>query len=134
VEPVAARVRLPLGLFLMGVGTIHFLMPKFFDRIVPHVLGHERLFTYASGLAEIATGALVANPRTTRVGGRIAAVLFVAVFPANVQHTVDHWPPRDAEGWGSLVRLPMQVPLVLWGLWVAKGPRRAPSTRGPSPR
>ena len=131
-DPVPARTRLPLAAFLAGAGASHFVAPSFYDGIVPHVLGRPRTYTYVSGVAELVTGALVAHPRTSRLGAKAAAALFVAVYPANIQHAVDHWPPRDAEGWGTLVRLPLQVPLVLWSrkVWATK----APSTPSPSPR
>ena len=49
-----------------------------------------------------------------------AAVLFVAVFPANVQHAVQ---ADGAEQVGALLRLPLQVPLVLWALQVRRSAR-----------
>lgn len=54
-------------------------------------------------------------------------VLFIAVFPGNVQMAID-WSdraflPRAA----SLLRLPLQIPLVLWARRVALGPRQVPS-------
>ena len=56
---------------LVGVGTVHFLAPKPFDDIVPAELpGSARFYTYASGVVEIATGALLV-PRGTR---RLAAL------------------------------------------------------------
>ena len=52
-----------------------------------------------------------------------AAGFFAAVFPANVKMAVD-WreasPARRAVAYG---RLPLQVPLVLWGLKVAREAR-----------
>ncbi|MGH8916885.1 MAG: DoxX family protein [Actinomycetes bacterium] len=58
----------------------------------------------------------VAAPRTRRRGGMAAALLFVAVFPANVQMALD-WRgrtlPQQALAWG---RLPLQLPLIAWAL------------------
>jgi len=72
-------------------------------------------------MAELATAALVAVPRTRRVGGLVAAGLFVAVFPANVKMAVD-WarqprrsPLQRLVAW---MRLPLQVPLVIWAVRV----------------
>ena len=48
-----------------------------------------------SGAAELACAAAVANRRTRRVGATLAAVLFVVVFPANLQMAV---------GWALRVR------------------------------
>ena len=49
-----------IAAMLLGVGTLHFLAPKPFDTIVPAELpGDPRLYTYASGVAEVSIGALL---------------------------------------------------------------------------
>jgi uncharacterized membrane protein len=100
---------------------LHFVSPKPFDSIVPRSLpGSARTWTYLSGAAELAVAAAVAHPRTRALGGLAAAGLFAAVFPANVKMAMDwrHAPPAmRAVAYG---RLPLQVPLVWWGLRVAK--------------
>ncbi|GAA2508332.1 DoxX family protein [Winogradskya humida] len=112
------------ALALAGVlatsGVLHFAKPRPFDRIVPRSLpGSRRTYTYVSGAAELAIAAAIAVPRTRALGGLAAAGLFAAVFPANVKMAVD-WrhasPAKRAIAYG---RLPLQVPLVLWGLQVA---------------
>ncbi|MFD0855152.1 hypothetical protein ACFQ07_23130, partial [Actinomadura adrarensis] len=69
---------------------------------------------------ELACAAAVAVPKTRRVGALATAALFVAVFPANVKMAYD-WRrrplPQRATAYG---RLPLQMPLVVWALKVAK--------------
>ncbi|MGK5442282.1 hypothetical protein ACSNN7_10755 [Micromonospora sp. URMC 105] len=106
---------------LATAGVTHFLRPRFYDAIVPRALpGPARLWTYASGVAELAVAAAVAHPATRRRGGLAAAALFAAVLPANVQMAAD-WrdqgPARRAVAYG---RLPMQAPLIWWALRVAR--------------
>src|SRR5882757_9750870 len=101
---------------LLGVaGVSHFAIPGFYDAIVPHAIpGPARAWTLASGLLELACGAAVALPRTRRLGATAAAVLFVAVFPANIQMAVD-WRSRPVLDQAiAYARLPLQVPLVVW--------------------
>ena len=105
-----------LALLLITTGALHLLRPAGFDSLVPPVLGDPRPWTYVSGVAELAVAAAVAVPRTRRRGGLAAAVLFVAVFPGNLYLAVE---PGDVPRWLALLRLPLQVPLVLWGLQVA---------------
>ena len=64
------------------------------------------------------TGALLAVPRTRRLGGRLAAGLLVAFVPAHL-HTfrVVEGPARTI---GAAVRLPLQVPMVRAALEVAR--------------
>jgi uncharacterized membrane protein len=114
--------RLLAGL-LAGAGFAHFLAPRPFDAIVPRVLpGSPRTWTYLSGAAELVVAATVAQPRTRRTGGALAAVLFTAVLPANFLMAVD-WRSRPAPLRAvAYARLPLQVPLVLWGLRVAERP------------
>jgi uncharacterized membrane protein len=110
-----------LAAFLAGAGISHFVVPKFYDEIVPHRLpGPPRFWTQASGVAELACAVAVARSSTRRSGAALAAVLFVVVFPANVQMAVD-WrgrPTRDRAM--ALGRLPLQAPLVAWALRVRR--------------
>ena len=106
---------------LIGIGTVHFLAPKPFDQIVPAELpGTPRFYTYASGVAEIATGALLV-PRTTRRLAALAAVaLFLGVFPANVNMCRlwwgKPWPMRIV----ALARLPLQIPMITTALKIRR--------------
>ena len=107
---------LRLAALLLGAGTMHFVAPKFFDSTVPTQLpGAARTYTYVSGVAELAVGTALAVPRTRRLGGSLAALLFVAVFPANINMAVD-WlkSPKttNVQKTGALLRLPLQIPLV----------------------
>lgn len=106
--------------FLAAAAVTHFVVPRQYDAIVPRSLpGTPRTWTYASGVAELAVAAAVAEPRTRRRGGLAAAALFVAVFPANVKMARD-WSDRPTAFKAAAVgRLPLQVPLVWWALKVA---------------
>ncbi|MBN9099687.1 MULTISPECIES: hypothetical protein [unclassified Pseudonocardia] len=115
------RAAVAMSTFLVGGGVLHFLIPAFFDAIVPRQLpGTARFWTIASGVAELGVAAAVAAPRTRRLGGLAAAALFVAVLPANITMAVD-WsdrsPREQAIAYG---RLPLQIPLVLWAMKVRK--------------
>jgi uncharacterized membrane protein len=106
---------------LTATGVAHFVLPRFYDPIIPHALpGTARSWVLASGAAELAVAAAVAAKRSRRAGATVAAVLFIAVFPANVQMAVN-WSRRSAlESTLAWVRLPMQVPLVWWALRVRR--------------
>ena len=86
---------------LAATGVLHFVAPEPFDTIVPHALpGPRRRWTYLSGVVELG----------------VAAALFVAVFPANVQMALawrDRPLPYRAAAWA---RLPLQIPLIAWAL------------------
>jgi uncharacterized membrane protein len=93
---------------MVGAGISHFVVPSFFDRIVPSALGRPRGFTYASGAVELLCGLLLAVPRTRRFGAWCTVLLLILVFPANIQQWLDE------RSLPTLLRLPLQVPLVFW--------------------
>lgn len=104
---------------LAFMGVLHFIIPAPFDQIVPERLpGGQRAYTLASGVAELGTAGLLAAPATRRQGGLVAALLFLGVFPANVNMAVQ-W--RDKPLPMRLIavgRLPLQIPMILMALRV----------------
>ncbi|HEY4021413.1 MAG TPA: hypothetical protein VGM75_22180 [Pseudonocardiaceae bacterium] len=117
------RAAVGLATLLGGSGVLHFATPKPYDSIVPRALpGSARTWTYLSGVAELMVASALAVPRFRRLSGLLAALLFIAVFPANVQMAIDYQRsgkplPVRLMAFG---RLPLQVPLVLWALRVRK--------------
>ena len=94
------------------------------DDLVPEQLpGEARTYVYASGVAELAVGAALLAPKTRKLGGGAAALLFVAVLPGNIKMAADFLRsdktsmPAKA---GVLARLPMQIPLVTEALKVRR--------------
>ncbi|HEX8628263.1 MAG TPA: hypothetical protein VF755_08840 [Catenuloplanes sp.] len=123
--PARARDAWALAAVLAAAGTTHLLLPGPYDAIVPRGLpGRPRSWTYASGVVELGIAAAVAHPATRRLGGYGAAALFVAVFPANVRMAADWRRATPARRAVAYARLPLQVPLVLWGLRVARAASR----------
>lgn len=121
----AAALR--LAVLLGGAGVLHFVTPQFFDMQVPRVLpGAARTYTQVSGVAELAVAAALATPRTRRFGGALAAALFVAVFPANIdlaRRYVGNPKTSPIVKAALVARLPLQIPLVTEAL---KARRNAP--------
>ena len=106
-----------MGAILVGMGALHFVAPKPFDSIVPAELpGSQRFYTYASGVGEVTTGALLLVPRTRRLGALAAVALFVSVFPANV-NMVRLWKDKPLfMRIGAIARLPLQIPMIIEAL------------------
>lgn len=117
----AGRTALRLAALLAGSGTLHFLVPKPFDAIVPAELpGNPRTYTYASGVAELTTAGLLMTRRTRRLGGAVAAALFLAVFPANVNMVRLWWDKPWPLRLAAIARLPLQIPLITGALRVRR--------------
>ncbi|NIZ89776.1 hypothetical protein F1544_01910 [Kineosporiaceae bacterium B12] len=117
----------PLAVLLGVAGTAHFVHPATFDGIVPRALPlSARTWTLASGVAELGLAAGLAAPATRRAAGWGTAALFLAVWPANGQQALDAWrrrgrsPAHARRAAAALVRLPMQVPLLVAAVRVAR--------------
>jgi len=107
---------------LMGIGTLHFVAPKPFDSIIPVELpGSARLYTYGSGVAELAIGALLVPRHTRRSAALAAVVLFLGVFPANVNMVRLWWNKPWAMRIVALARLPLQIPMITTALKIRRG-------------
>lgn len=107
------------GLFLI-TGILHFIKPQFFVRIIPDYIPWHLAMVYFSGVAEIlgAVGILITQTQVWAAWELI--LLLVAVFPANIQMTVDAVRKSGYSSWytmATLVRLPLQFVLIYWVYW-----------------
>ena len=121
------RSRLALAAFFTFTGTMHFVVRRSFEAIVPQAIAaRKREAVAVSGVAEIAGAAMVLHPTTRRLGRWWLLSLLIAVFPANVHMAVN---PEQIRGldlekvprWTLWARLPLQ-PLAM--LWVWRATRR----------
>ena len=122
--------RLPLALFFVAAGIMHFVKPRAYEATVPDALPRHREIVYISGVAEIAGALALLDRRTAPWAGWWLIALLVAVFPANVNMAVnaERFPAvPEALLW---LRLPLQPLLIAW-VWRASAPRRARSAALP---
>lgn len=118
-----ARVTVAAGVLaavLLTTGTLHFASPHGFESIVPRFLGSAAFWVRLSGVGELACAIGLAVPRSRRLAGWATAALFVIVFPANIDMAVHAW-HGDGSKLLAYGRLPLQIPLVLWALYIARG-------------
>jgi uncharacterized membrane protein len=108
-----------------AAGVAHFLVPAFFEAIVPPWLPAPRALVYWSGVAEVAGALGVLHPRTRALAGWGLLALLIAVFPANVHMLRDAIDVGASRWWiaALAVRLPVQG-LLLWWVWRATVRRR----------
>jgi uncharacterized membrane protein len=127
-DPATRRSRLGLAATMIAAGVTHFAAPSAYEKIVPRRLGDARRVVVASGVAELACGALLLDRRTSKAGGWATAALLVAVFPANVQMLFDAGTEHQAAPnvpvplfrLACLARLPMQIPMIRRAVRVAR--------------
>ena len=123
--PDAARVadhRGAVGLaVLLGVaGGTHLVRPDVYAGLIPRALGRPGPWVLGSGLAELACAAAVLAPSTRRAGALTTAGLFALVLPGNVTMAVRAQRSGRRWRWVAWARLPLQIPLILWALRVAR--------------
>lgn len=107
--------RLLAGAFT-ATGTLHFLKPGSYERIMPDYLPAEHELVLLSGAAEIAGALGVIPERTRRIAGLWLTATLIAVFPANV-HMALHPDRYPGLAPGLLwARLPLQALLIWWVL------------------
>jgi uncharacterized membrane protein len=110
--------RVILALFFLAAGGMHFVIPNEYARIVPPALPAPRLLVLLSGIAEILGGIGLFIPLTRRAAAWGLVLLLLAVFPANIYTAVAHvpFPGIFGQGWAQWLRLPLQIPLIVWAL------------------
>ena len=116
-----AQLARGMAVMLLGIGALHFVAPKPFDEIIPEEIpGDPRTLTYLSGAAEIGLGAGLLVPRTRRLSGALSALLFLAVYPANVNMVRLWWNKPLPYKLVALARLPFQFPMIWAAVRVAR--------------
>ena len=112
-----------LALLLGGSGVLHLARPQVYEPLIPRSLGSTRAWVIGSGVAEIACAAGLSLGRSRRAAALASAALLVGVFPGNIhQARRAVRSSRASTGYqaATLVRLPIQAPLVAWALRIAR--------------
>jgi uncharacterized membrane protein len=121
-----ARFKTPLRWLLSGfmvlMGVLHFVAPAPFVRIVPAWLPAPLVMVYVSGVAEFAGGIGLQVPKLRRAAAWGLILLYLAVFPANVNMAIYRIQPEgvvlsDLALWG---RLPFQILFIAWAYWYTR--------------
>ena len=120
------RRRLPLAVFFLGAGIMHFVKPGAYEATVPDQLPSHREIVYITGVAEIAGALALLDRRSAPWAGWWLIALLVAVFPANVNMAVNAERFRAVPEALLWFRLPLQALLIAW-VWRAslRQPSRA---------
>ena len=105
-----------LAIFMVGAGTMHFVKPDFYMKIMPPYLPLHLPLVYLSGFFEAGLGLLLLVPRFSRLAAWGIIALLVAVFPANI-YVYQHQDLLPASPMVHLLRLPLQAVFILWAYW-----------------
>ena len=109
-----------LGLFFVNVGIAHFIDTKWFEPIVPEVLGDPTFWVLITGIMEIGLGLGLVIPMTRRYSAMLMAMFLVAVYWANLNMWINDIPIDDNtfEPIWHILRLIGQLLMITVALWV----------------
>jgi uncharacterized membrane protein len=118
-----SRSRTALAAFFGFAGTMHFVIPRSYEAMMPPSVPRHRDAVIVSGVAEIVGAAAILHPAGRRFGRWWLLGLLLAVFPANIHMAVN---PEQVPGldlkriprWALWARLPLQ-PLAMRWVWRA---------------
>ena len=102
-----------MAILYIAAGANHFIMPTFYEKIIPPFLPNPKLINRLSGVAEIILGALLLIPAYTSIAAWGVIALLIAVYPANIYHFLKGWRKRKMI-FVLALRLPMQFLLIWW--------------------
>src|ERR1700709_1270431 len=101
------RSQKALAGFFSFSGTMHFVIPRSYEAMMPPSLPRHQEAVLVSGIAEIVGGLAVAKPSTRRFARWWLLALLVAIFPPNVHIAVN---PDHVRGLGREGSIPSGSP------------------------
>jgi uncharacterized membrane protein len=123
---------LATGFFLVA-GALHFVIPGFYQAMMPPFIPFQSFFIVISGIAEMAGAIGIQVPRYRRLAGQCMIILLVAVFPANIYVALvqPELPGMDYSPESMWWRLLLQ-PLFIGWVWLVsiRTPQSASATAG----
>jgi uncharacterized membrane protein len=114
-----------LAIFMVVAGTMHFVNPEFFLKIMPPYLPLHRELVALSGCCEILLGVLLLFPKCSHLAAWGIIALLIAVFPANI-YLYQNQDILPASPLIHLLRLPLQGVFILWAYWHTRPAERKP--------
>ncbi len=119
-ERIRGIVRVLTAGAMLAIGGAHFASPGGFVRIVPVALPAKLLLVQLSGFFEVLGGLGLLVRQVRRAAGIGLALLFVAVFPANVNMVLHPALGGSLPVWLLWARLPFQPLFIALVLWISR--------------
>ncbi len=87
---------------------------------MPPYLPDHLALVYLSGVAELLCGILLIPTKTRKMGAWCTIALLIAIFPANIQMSIDNYASGGLMFYLSIIRLPFQLLLIYWAYRLTK--------------
>jgi len=114
-----------LTVAMVAAGINHFVSPDTYIAMMPDALPAHRVLVYLSGIAETAGGLGLILPATRKLAAWGLILVFVAVFPANLNMALNDVPLGGSSipSWALWARLPLQLVFIAWAWWFTRDDR-----------
>jgi len=114
-----------LTVAMVAAGINHFVSPDTYIAMMPDALPAHRVLVYLSGIAETASGLGLILPATRKLAAWGLILVFVAVFPANLNMALNDVPLGGSSipSWALWARLPLQLVFIAWAWWFTRDDR-----------
>jgi uncharacterized membrane protein len=111
-----------LSVMILFTASAHFTaLKEDLIKMVPKFFPFPRQVVFVTGLLEIAGAFGLLIPQVRTAAGVCLALLFVAMFPANINAALRQVPLRGRPATPLWLRIPMQVLFIALALWGALG-------------
>ncbi len=95
-------------------GIFHFIIPDFYDKIIPTYLPAHSFLTYLSGLCEIAFGLMLLKESWRKVAAYLIIAMLLVFMIVHVQMLIDFLNNSTKPLWIAILRIPLQFVLIAW--------------------
>jgi uncharacterized membrane protein len=108
-------------LFFLIAGALHFVIPQFYQAMMPPFIPFQEFFIVLTGIAEMAGAVGIQIVRFRMLAGRLMIALLLAVFPANIYVAIVQPALPDLEYTPESMwwRLLLQPLFIAWIWWVS---------------
>ena len=103
-------------LLYIVAGLNHFINPQGYLKIIPLWVPYPVAANYISGACEILFALLLIPVATRAVSAWLIILLLVAIYPANIQMSINYWHSNNPYFRLTIFRLLFQF-LLIWWAW-----------------
>ncbi len=81
---IVSIVRWLATIFFLIAGILHFVIPEFYQAMIPPFIPFKDFFIVVTGIAEMAGAIGIQIPKLRKLSGILMMVLLISIFPANI--------------------------------------------------
>lgn len=103
-----------MSLLFIIAGTMHFIKPKAYLRIMPRYLPQPKLLVKLSGLAEIILGSLLVVPASKNISIYLIIFMLLIFLTVHFYMLSSKKASAGIAKWILILRIPLQFVMMFW--------------------